>query len=471
MAPASRYIIRFKPVESTLTAVDDNAHSNEVREQATTACHTMLAECAAAFEPWSKTAPQDRANGLRRLADELEKSRDAFRDALAAEIGATGEWADHNVSLAAKTLRETATYAEMVAQTRMPIPNTEVCSYAVKEPLGVCLAITPWNAPLILGARAIATALLCGNTVLLKGNELSPRCYQLFGDAIARSDLPDNVVNLFLCPANTSEDVVELLIASPVVRHVSFTGSTRVGRRVAYLCARHLKRPLLELGGQSSMIVLRDADLDLAARAAVKGGYLNQGQICMSTERLIVDQSVADPFIAKVEGLRAKLVIADPKQTKADLGPLINAEAAQRLSGLISDAVSKGARIIGGAGIEGAFFEPTLIDHVEPEMRLFQEEVFGPVLSVTRVNDADEAVTIANDSNYGLAASIFSENLETARNIAAQLDTGICHLNRPTIDDDPHAPFGGMKDSGYGRFGGRWAIDEFTNQRWFTERI
>lgn len=470
MITAASDIIRFQPAASSLLAADGE-HCRVTRERATTACPKMLAECAAAFEGWSKTPVQDRVRGLKSLADELEKSRDLFCDVLMEEIGATAFWANHNVTLAAKTLRETVSYAETVAQNRHPIQDANVHSYAVNEPLGVCLAITPWNAPLILGARAIAMALLCGNTVLLKGNELSPKCNQLFGEAIARSELQDNVVNLFLCAADKSEEIVEMLIASPVVRHVSFTGSTRVGRRVAEMCARHLKRPLLELGGQASMIVLKDANLNIAAAAAVEGGYLNQGQICMSTERLIVDEPIAADFIAKVESMRAELTLGDPRQAETDLGPLINEESAQRVSGLVSDAVSKGARVIGGAGIDGAFFEPTLVDHVEPEMRLFQEEVFGPVLSITRVDGADEAITIANDSNYGLAASIFTEDLDMARSIAAQLETGICHINRSTVDDDPHAPFGGMKDSGYGRFGGRWAIDEFTNQRWFTERI
>lgn len=471
MVIAASEIVRFRSVELPPRAADDFAHSSEIKERATTACPSMLAECAAAFETWSETSPHERADGLLSLADEIEKFRDAFCKTMADEIGATVAWANHNVSLAAKTLRETATYAETIAQGPDPVPNDEVRSYVVKEPLGVCLAITPWNAPLILGVRAVAMALLCGNTVLLKGNELSPKCYQLFGKAIERSDLPDKVVNLFLCATEASETIVETLIASPVVRHVSFTGSTRVGRRVAEISARYLKRPLLELGGQASMIVLEDADLELAAKAAVEGGFLNQGQICMSTERLIVDAPIAEEFISIIEKLRAGLTIGDSRQPDIDLGPLINEESAQRLSGLLSDAVSKGARIVGGAGVDNSFFEPTLIDHVEPEMRLFQEEVFGPILSVTRVNGADEAITIANDSRYGLAASVFSANPVEARRIASQLETGICHINRSTVDDDPHAPFGGMKDSGFGRFGGRWAIDEFTNQRWFTERI
>jgi benzaldehyde dehydrogenase (NAD) len=276
------------------------------------------------------------------------------------------------------------------------------------------------------------------------------------------------VVRVLLCDAEDSEAIVQALIASPVVRRVNFTGSTRIGRHVAEICARHLKRPLLELGGQSMMVVLDDADLDIAAAAALHGGFLNQGQICMSTERVIVAEGLADAFLDKVEAGRCQLKTGDPEAPGTSLGPVISSAAAERLSGLISDAVNKGARLVGGGGINGAFVEPTLLDGVEPDMRLYHEETFGPVLSVTRVRDDVDAVTVANDSEYGLAAAVFGQDLDRANRIAGQLHCGICHINRPTVDDDPHAPFGGVKSSGYGRFGGRWALDEFTELRWIT---
>lgn len=204
------------------------------------------------------------------------------------------------------------------------------------------------------------------------------------------------------------------------------------------------------------MVVLDDANLDLAASQAVKGAFLNQGQICMSTERLIVQNSVADTLIEKIEVLRKACVVGDPLDAATDIGPVINVGAAERLSGLLSDAVSKGARLIGGGGMRAAFFEPTLLDGVEADMRLYTEETFGPILSITRVNTDQEAVTVANDSEYGLAASVFSENTARAAHISHQIHTGICHINRCTVDDDPLAPFGGVKASGYGRFGGPW---------------
>lgn len=433
-------------------------------------CLSLVGKSATAFDTWSQLPVDRRADCLRSLADEIERAGDAFCASMTEEIGAPRVWVQHNVDFAAYNLRETSTYADQLRTPVQEIKSGATQSYVLREPIGVCLAITPWNAPLILSVRAIGAALLCGNTVMLKGNEVAPRTYRLLAEAIARSDLPDNTVNLFLCAEQDSEEIVDVLIASPVVRHVSFTGSTRVGRRVASLCAKHLKRPLLELGGQASMLVLEDADLDAAADAAISGGYMNQGQICISTERLIVATTIAEHFIEQLEQRRCDLVLGDPAKEDTDIGPLIDTASAERLSGLLSDAVSKGARLIGGGGMRDAYFEPTIIDRVEPEMRLFQEEVFGPILSITRVDNDEEAITIANDSSYGLAAAVFSNDIARARRVAGQLDTGICHINRSTVDDDPHAPFGGMKQSGYGRFGGRWAIDEFTNQRWLTEK-
>ena len=209
-------------------------------------------------------------------------------------------------------------------------------------------------------------------------------------------------------------EVVDALIASPVVRRVNFTGSTRGGRRVAEICAKYLKRPLLELGGQSAMIVLSDADLDLATLAALQGAYRNQGQICMSTERLIVASSVADELIARIEAGRRALLHGDPRSPGTEVGPVISREAAERLTGMIRDAVQKGAHLVGGGRMRDAYLEPALLDRVEPDMRLYQEEVFGPVLAVTRVGSDLEALSVANDSEYGLACAVFSQDARRA---------------------------------------------------------
>lgn len=433
-------------------------------------CRRFVARAAAAFPGWSNTSVTRRADALRDIASQIEAMREDFCLAMVEEIGAPKAWADHNVSFAAEILRGVADTALTLSEPFEISTENGISSRAERAPCGVCLGIAPWNAPLILGVRAFATPIVCGNTVLLKGNEIAPRTYSLIGDAIERAGLPKDVVQVFLCPAEDSETIVDALIENPVVRRVNFTGSTRVGRRIAELCAKHLKRPLLELGGQAPMIVLDDADLEAAAEAAVQGAFLNQGQICMSTERLIVAEKIADELIARVEAKRSALKVGDPASPDTDLGPVIDIGAAERLSGLVGDAVSKGARLIGGGGTRDAFFEPTLLDGVEPGMRLYDEEIFGPVLSVTRVSSDQEAITVANDSEYGLAAAVFSNNIDRAERVARQIHSGICHINRCTVDDDPRAPFGGVKASGYGRFGGTWAFEEFTELRWITSK-
>jgi len=451
---------RVSPVDGRVVSLE-TAYDKEQ-------CLGFTAQAAAAFPRWSGMQAAERADFLVAAAQELEKRRDDFLAAMADEIGAPVEWALQNLNFAGEILCETATYAQEVEQVE-PLPQRQgLNSRAVRMPCGVCLCISPWNAPLVLGARAIAMPLLCGNTVLLKGSEFAPRTFRLFGEVLEAAGFPKGVARVILTRAEDSEEVVEALIASPVVRRVNFTGSTRVGRRVAELSAKHLKRSLLELGGQSAMLVLGDADIDLAAAAALEGAYTNQGQVCMSTERLIVADDLADALIARIEEGRRKLKFGDPRNLATQVGPVISIDAAERLSGLISDAMSKGAELVGGARARDAFLEPTLLDRVEPDMRVYREEVFGPILAVTRVANDLEAITVANDSEYGLACSVFSANEERAENVAQQLHSGICHINRCTIDDTPHAPFGGVKSSGYGRFGGRWAIHEFTELRWLT---
>ncbi|SMX45928.1 aldehyde dehydrogenase [Actibacterium lipolyticum] len=432
------------------------------------ACLRFAAQAASAFPDWSAMGASERAQLLINAADLLDDRIDMFSATIVAEIAAPKEWARHNVTFAAEILREVASYHDTLDTVEMIPDRNGVISRAMRTPCGVVLGIAPWNAPLVLAVRAIAAPLLCGNTVLLKGNEFAPRTFRLFGELLRDAGIPSNVARVFLNAAKDSEPIVDALIASPVVRRVNFTGSTRVGRRVAELCAKHLKRPLLELGGQATMLVLEDADLDRAAKAALRGAFLNQGQICMSTERLVVAEAVADKLVARIEAGRKQLKLGDPAAMETDVGPVVSTAAAERLSGLISDAVSKGARLVGGGGIRDAFVEPTLLDHVEPEMRVFHEEVFGPILSVTRVANDLEAITVANDSEYGLASAVFSNDPARAERIAQQIHSGICHINRATVDDNPHAPFGGVKLSGYGRFGGRWALNEFTELRWVT---
>ena len=262
--------------------------------------------------------------------------------------------------------------------------------------------------------------------------------------------------------------VVEAAVAHPAVRRVNFTGSTRVGRMIAELCGRHLKPVLLELGGKAPLVVLDDADLDAAVGAAAFGAFMHQGQICMSTERIVVDQKVGDGFVAKLRAKTETLKVGDPAQGQFQLGSVVDLSTVERVNALLDDAVSKGARIVTGGKATSTLMPATIVDGVKPGMRIYAEESFGPVVAVIRTNGVEEAVRSANDTEYGLSAAVFGGDVGRALAVAQQIDSGICHVNGPTVQDEGQMPFGGVKGSGYGRFGGKAGIDEFTDLRWIT---
>jgi acyl-CoA reductase-like NAD-dependent aldehyde dehydrogenase len=252
------------------------------------------------------------------------------------------------------------------------------------------------------------------------------------------------------------------------VRRVNFTGSTRVGRVIAELAGRNLKPALLELGGKAPLVVLDDADIEQAVAGSAFGAFMNQGQICMSTERIVVDSKVADSFVAGLAAKAATLKADDPRKGNTPLGCVVDLNAAHRIDGLIKDAVSKGARLAAGGGVNGTIIQATVIDGVTPSMRLYREESFGPLVAIIRVAGVDEAVRVANDTEYGLSASVYGRDAVRALAVAARIESGICHINGPTVHDEAQMPFGGVKASGYGRFGGKAGIAEFTELRWIT---
>jgi acyl-CoA reductase-like NAD-dependent aldehyde dehydrogenase len=262
--------------------------------------------------------------------------------------------------------------------------------------------------------------------------------------------------------------VVETLIAHPAIRRVNFTGSTRVGRIIAETAGRFLKPALLELGGKAPFVVLDDADLDEAVNAAAFGAYMNQGQICMSTERIVADEKIADEFVARLAAKAKTLVAGDPRKGNTPLGSLVDAGAAKRIDQLVKDAVAKGAVLAAGGTVDGTIMDATVLDRVTPAMRIYGEESFGPVVTVVRAGSIDEAVRIANDTEYGLSAAVFGQDTNRAMAVGQRIESGICHINGPTVHDEAQMPFGGVKSSGYGRFGGKWGIAEFTELRWMT---
>lgn len=428
----------------------------------------IAARAAAAFPAWAAQGPNARRAVLMKAADALMARKDAFVAAMIAETGATAGWAMFNLDLAAGVVREAAAITTQITGEVIPSDKPGCIALALKEPVGVILGIAPWNGPIVLGVRAIAVPLACGNAVILKASETCPQTHTLIIEAFAEAGFPDGVVNLVTnAPADAAE-VVGALIDAPEVKRINFTGSTAVGRIVARLAAEHLKPCLLELGGKAPLIVLEDADLDEAVKAAAFGAFMNQGQVCMSTERIIVVDAVAEAFAEKFAAKAASIFAGDPREGKTPLGAVIDQKTVRHVNSLIDDATSKGANVIAGGKAESVLMPATVVDGVTAAMDLYSDESFGPIVAIIRARNAEHAIKLANDSHYGLSAAVFTRDIALGLTIARRIQSGICHINGPTIHDEPQMPFGGVGASGYGRFGGRQGIDSFTETRWIT---
>ncbi|WP_137920231.1 aldehyde dehydrogenase [Hydrogenophaga sp. 2FB] len=423
---------------------------------------------AAAFPAWSATGPGERRALLLKAATALEARAAQFTAAMAGETGAAAPWAGFNVHLAAGMLQEAAAITTQISGEVIPSDVPGSLAMGLRVPAGVVLGIAPWNAPVILAVRAIATPLACGNTVVLKGSELCPATHGLIIDALHDAGFPPGVVNFITNAPADAATVVEAMVAHPAVRRVNFTGSTGVGKLIAQTCAKHLKPVVLELGGKAPFVVLDDADLDAAVDGAIFGSFANSGQICMSTERIVVDDSVADAFVAKLAARAVGLPLGDPRKGPTVLGSVVDMRTVERCNALIDDALAKGATLVCGGKAENTLMPATVLDHVTREMNIYHDESFGPVKPVVRVNGVDAAVACANDNPYGLSAAVFGRDAGRALQVAQRIESGICHVNGPTVHDEAQMPFGGVKASGYGRFGGKAGIEAFTELRWIT---
>lgn len=424
---------------------------------------------ARAYWSWSVTPPEERCRCLEAMAIRIDDERERLAEIAAYEIGASPKWIDFNIDIAQQMLRRAGDLIPLMQDQEIVDPERGTRSILRRQSVGVVLGFAPWNAPIALAVRAVAAPLACGNTVVLKASEHCPKTHSAVIDILKASGLPDDVASVVRNTSEESDRVTRTLIAHPAIRRINFTGSTRVGRLIAEIAGRELKRCLLELSGQAPLLVLADADLDAAVAAAVLGAFFNQGQICMSTERIIVVDDVADAFVEKLVEKTKALYAADPRTSSAPLGRLINENATGRVRGLIDDALAKGASLLTGGEVDGAVMQPAVLDHLSSAMRLYHEESFGPIAAVLRVADPEEAISIANDTEFGLAGAIFGGDIEACMAVAARLETGICQINGPTVYDDAAMPFGGMKASGYGRFGGPASIDEFTELRWIAQ--
>lgn len=450
-----------------LNPLNGNVASEATAMQASEA--TAVADKAQqGFPAWAATGPNARRAVLMQAAQQLEARRDSFVQAMMNEIGATEGWAMFNLTLAVSMVREAASLTTQINGEVIPSDRPGCLAMAVREPVGVILGIAPWNAPIILAVRAIVTALACGNSVILKASEICPRTHELIIESFAAADFPEGVVNVVTnAPADAGE-VVGALIDHPAVKRINFTGSTEVGRIIAKRAAEHLKPCLLELGGKAPFIVLEDADLDEAVAAASFGAFMNQGQICMSTERLIVVDAIADEFMARFAAKAKAMPAGDPTEGNTPLGAVVDQKTVNHVNSLIDDAVAKGASLAAGGKADNVIMPATVIDGVTPDMNIYRDESFGPVVAVIRAKDEADAIRIANDSEFGLSSSVFTRDTARGLRVAKQVQAGMCHINGPTVHDEAQMPFGGVGASGYGRFGGKAGIDQFTELRWIT---
>ncbi|HEX5418909.1 MAG TPA: aldehyde dehydrogenase family protein, partial [Gammaproteobacteria bacterium] len=427
-----------------------------------------IAAAKSAQPGWAALPHSERARILGRVADVLEAHQQELQAVLVDEGGSWIGKAMFETGYTAGVYRAAAAAAYQVAGEILPSDLGKL-SLVVREPLGVVSVISPWNFPLILSSRGFATALAVGNTVVLKPSEETPLAGGLMiAELLEEAGVPKGVFNVVTCSREHVSAVGDELLENAAVRGVSFTGSTAVGRKIAAKAGGLLKKFCAELGGKDALIVLEDADIEHAVNAATFGAFMHQGQICMSVERIIVHETIAseftDKFVANVKTLKT----GDPRELGNCIGPIINKKQLDKIREQVDEAVSQGARLLCGGKHQGLFFEPTVLSGVTRSMRIFREETFGPVAPIIRARNEDEAVEIANDSEYGLSAGIITRDEERGLEIARRLNTGMAHVNDSSVHDEPHAPFGGTGASGVGRHGGRAGIEQFTELRWIT---
>ena len=425
---------------------------------------------SAAFEGWRATPPAERQRIFLKAADLLEERRDEVVSMLARETGSTFGFGMFQSFFVPSLFRQAAALAYAPLGQIIP-SDTGAFAMGIRRPVGVVGAFAPWNAALILSARSIAAPLALGNTVVLKPSEWSPWTGGLlWGEIFSEAGVPAGVLNVVTHAPGDAGPIGAALIEHPAVRRLNFTGSSAVGRLIAEAAGRNLKRVVLELGGYNPLIVLADADLEYAVNASAFGSFLHQGQICMSTRRIVVERTIADEFVSKLVEKTKGLKTGDPKEHDTIIGPLINADALAMVQGRVRDAVAAGATVLAGGEAVGPCFQATLLTDVPPDSEFARHETFGPVASIEVVDDADEAVARANATSYGLSAGIITGNRERGFALAQRIESGIVHVNDQTVADEPQMPFGGVKDSGFGRFGGQAVVDEFTELRWVTMR-
>jgi vanillin dehydrogenase len=419
----------------------------------------------AAKESWGATSAAEREIVLIRAADILEARRAEVGDILIDEAGSTFGKSQFEVSFTINMLRAAAGEARRLFGHVIPSDIPGLMSIAIRRPLGVIGGISPFNFPLILSTKKICLAIAAGNTFVLKPSEETSLLGLKVAEIFHEAGLPAGVLNVVPGDGPT---LGEVMVKDPRVKLISFTGSTAVGRQLAVKCAAEGKKISLEMGGKSPLIVLKDADISYAVDTACFGLFIHQGQICMAGSRIIVEapiyEAFLDTFVAKVKTLK----VGDPRNPQTIIGPLIRSSQCGFIDKRIKSSVEAGARVLTGGTYKGNFFEPTVIADVAPKMEVFTDELFGPVASVIKADNPHHALRLANETRYGLSSAVLTNDLQLALKFAMGLEAGMVHINSSTIHDEPHVPFGGVKDSGVSREGGQWSMEEMTELKWIT---
>jgi acyl-CoA reductase-like NAD-dependent aldehyde dehydrogenase len=425
----------------------------------------------AAFPAWAAARPAERQQIFLKAAQVVERRREEILLGLALETGCGRHFGAVQADFAASLLRQAAAlgYQPTGQLLASDVPGTR--AMAVRRPVGVVAAIAPWNASLVLAGRSIVGPLALGNTVVLKPSEESPYTGgALWAEIFREAGLPDGALNVVTHAPGEAGAIGDAMLASRHVRRLNFTGSTATGRRLAEKAGTHLKRVVLQLSGQNPLLVLADADVDYAVDAAAYGAFVHQGQVCMCARRIYVERPLANEFAGKFAAKVAGLPTGDPRDPSTVVGPVINEWALALLERRVNEAVASGARILAGGTPAPPCYPATVLMDVPDTAEIAQGETFGPVVLVEAVDSAEEAVARANDTDLGLAASIITGDTHRGTVLAADLAAGIVHVNDQPVNDEPQMPFGGVKDSGWGRFGMGFAAEEFSDLQWVTAR-
>src|SRR5882724_1767289 len=421
-----------------------------------------------ARETWGRLIVSERAAILLRAADVLASKVDEIREVLIEESGSTFGKSMFEVFFCIDLLRSAAGDARHIFGETLPHSASGQIGMTIRQPLGVIAGIAPFNAPFLLAMKKVVLALAAGNCFVLKPSEETPVTGLKIAEVFHEAKLPPGVLNVV---PGSAKDVGDVLLTDPRVRMITFTGSTKVGKLIAVEAAKNLKKFTLEMGGKNPLIVLRDADVDYAVRAGCFGIYFHQGQVCMANSRIIVEAPVFDEFCEKFAARAKTYKVGDPHDPQTVIGPLIRRTQCAFIDEHVADAAAKGAKVLTGGTHQDSFYQPTVIAGVTPEMRIYSEESFGPITSIIKVDSAEEALKIANDTSYGLSAGVITNDLQKAFDLALRLESGMVHINDTTVADEPHVPFGGIKNSGFGREGGNYSMEEMTELKWITIQL